>query len=536
MFSKIFSRVLDTYSKPAAIAQGGGGFVKINMVISKPAFWYEKLRSAIDYREDHLLKKAAIFRHLKRLLFWERRHENVAEHLVEEMMRSRYVPNESITKSTVEEIDAIINKYLWLIFKVKEQNFKKLPRKWVDELLEICAVEIEKKLATNLRDEALFRAMFSSMCNRIEMVDSALSEREKEMQIFIASQKALIKADVSTLYFHLFALLYPDWSKSTDMELIEFIAHDYERVIKQFALAIDHPWQARLAKTTRRAATVFTILRDVLNGLSDNKNGGASTVADIVSDPAALAAETKKAIANRYKKIRGRLSRAAVRSIIYVFVTKMTLAFLLELPIDYYFGLGLNYYAIATNILFPPALMFLIALLIKMPPKENIDKIVSESNSIVYQKERKVDIMLQIQKKRPWIVSGIYNLLYVAFFGGVLYLLVRGLLWLHFGPLSIVLCVFFLALVSFFGLRIRRPVRELFVVDKKENVLLLLMDFLFTPFIYMGNWLSIKFSQINIFAIFLDFLIESPFKLLVATTEDLTDFVREKKDTLDRNL
>jgi hypothetical protein len=529
MFSKIFSRVLSAYSKPAALPKGSGPCVKVNLVVSKPAFWYEKLRSAVDYREDHLLKKAAIFRHLKRFLFLERRHEKVAEHLVQELIRARYVPNESVAESTVEEIDAIINKYLWLIYKIKEQNFKKLPRKWVDEIIEICSAEIEKKLGANLRDEALLKAMFAILCNRTELADDAMDERQKEMQIFIATHKALTKADNSMLHFAMLSMIYPDWIKNPTQELVDEIAQDYEHLARQFAAAINHPWQTRLAKVARREATVFTVLRDALNN-------NEADVERVFGDEETLTEEITKAIGARQKKIRGRLTRAAIRAIIYVFVTKMTLAFLIEVPIDYYFGLGLNYIAIATNVVFPPALMFLIAILITMPPKANTTKIISEVKHIVYNDERKIDFALQPQRKRPWLVDAIYNILYVAFFVGVLYLLVRGLMFLHFGPVSIILFIFFMALVSFFGLRIRRPVRELFVIDKKENALLLLMDFFFTPFIWLGNWLSVKFSQINIFAMILDFLIESPFKLIVATTEDLTDFVREKKDDLDRNL
>jgi hypothetical protein len=180
--------------------------------------------------------------------------------------------------------------------------------------------------------------------------------------------------------------------------------------------------------------------------------------------------------------------------------------------------------------------MFLVAILITLPPKENTAKIISMARNAVYGSERKVEFSLHLKRKRLWLVDTVYNILYTVFFIGVLYLLVRGLQFIRFGPVSIVLFIFFMALVGFFGLRIRRPVREFFVVEKKENVLFLLMDFFFTPFIYLGNWLSIKFSQINVFAMILDFIIESPFKLLVATTEDITDFVREKKDDLDQSL
>ena len=40
--------------------------IKVHQVSSKVAFLYEKLRNAVDYQEEHLLRKIAIERILKR--------------------------------------------------------------------------------------------------------------------------------------------------------------------------------------------------------------------------------------------------------------------------------------------------------------------------------------------------------------------------------------------------------------------------------------------------------------------------------------
>ena len=90
--------------------------------------------------------------------------------------------------------------------------------------------------------------------------------------------------------------------------------------------------------------------------------------------------------------------------------------------------------------------------------------------------------------------------------------------------------VLFLTLVSFFGIRIRRPVQDLLAIDRRESILGSLVDFFALPFVSMGRWMSGKFSKINVVAYFLDLIIEAPFKLLIEVFEDLFGFIREKKE------
>jgi len=59
-----------------------------------------------------------------------------------------------------------------------------------------------------------------------------------------------------------------------------------------------------------------------------------------------------------------------------------------------------------------------------------------------------------------------------------------------------------------------------------------LVDFLYTPVIAAGQWLSEKFSQINIFIFILDFIIEAPFKIFVEITEDWTRYVKERREDI----
>ena len=77
------------------------------------------------------------------------------------------------------------------------------------------------------------------------------------------------------------------------------------------------------------------------------------------------------------------------------------------------------------------------------------------------------------------------------------------------------LFLFFLTLVSYFGIRIRHKAKKWSVTSDNEGALGILWHFLTIPIIRAGGWLSKKFSSINFFAFIKDFIIETPFKFVL---------------------
>ena len=86
--------------------------------------------------------------------------------------------------------------------------------------------------------------------------------------------------------------------------------------------------------------------------------------------------------------------------------------------------------------------------------------------------------------------------------------------------------------VSFFIIRIKRATNELRVIEEKESLWRTLFDLFSLPVISVGKYLSEKFNKINVFAFFLDFIIETPFKFLVNMAEDWTNYVNERKNQI----
>src|SRR3989344_4943175 len=90
--------------------------IHVDEVASKVAAFYEQIRTIIDWKEEHLMRRAAIIRKLKRrFLDLELNNFNtgsIAEPLVLELIRGGYFPNDKIEDSKIGLVQNIINKYV----------------------------------------------------------------------------------------------------------------------------------------------------------------------------------------------------------------------------------------------------------------------------------------------------------------------------------------------------------------------------------------------------------------------------------------
>ena len=62
----LLDKLSSASQKDAIIKKEGEELIKVHLVTSAIAFMYEKIRTIVDYKEEHLLRKSAIFRILKR--------------------------------------------------------------------------------------------------------------------------------------------------------------------------------------------------------------------------------------------------------------------------------------------------------------------------------------------------------------------------------------------------------------------------------------------------------------------------------------
>ena len=105
--SKYTKAVLKSWNTPPAKKSSSVVKISVSQTVSFAAFLYEKLRNAVEFREDHLIRRAAIERMIKRRLILNENGRNLSEVLIKELLWARYYENNSIGEDKIGEIQSI---------------------------------------------------------------------------------------------------------------------------------------------------------------------------------------------------------------------------------------------------------------------------------------------------------------------------------------------------------------------------------------------------------------------------------------------
>lgn len=496
--------------------------IKVNKTISRMAFFYEKFRNAIDYKEENLLRKNAIERILKRRLVPGAKVKMVARHLIYELIRGRYLPNNAVPETKILEVAKTIENYVLLLHEIvrdfRGQAYYNY-RKWI---LGIAAVELETQIASVHRDEALVDFAFRTISENLEWKSNSISQKDKNTLLYIAIHRALIKSDAAILAHRLWNFEFGEWKNAT-IEDIQRAGREIESFRSEVNRCLNHRLNEYLFQKIKKTSVLFQVLRDVIE---ENPHEAE----EILNDLDRLDSSIRTAASGRYKKARLKLERSVKRSLIYLLFTKTLLAFLVELPYDRYFVQEVNYIPLAVNILFHPLFLFFLAITISSPGNKNTERIIQGIHGILSPNiESRPKWRIRPPKRRAFTMAMFqifYGVAFLFSFGGLISLLAL----LEFNAVSIFFFIFFLTIVSFLGIKLRLDNKELQLQTRKEGFGSLLIDFFTVPIVRVGHWLSLKAPKINLFVFILDVIIEAPFKSFIEISEEWVEYIKEKKD------
>src|SRR5882757_9426752 len=96
--------------------------ITVNPIVTKFAFWYERLRNAMEFREDEVILRTTIERILKRRLLLGGNGKTTAKPLVKELLWARYLPENDIGESVAQKIEEIIDLHLSLRLRVLNKH------------------------------------------------------------------------------------------------------------------------------------------------------------------------------------------------------------------------------------------------------------------------------------------------------------------------------------------------------------------------------------------------------------------------------
>jgi hypothetical protein len=509
----------------------GEATIHVDEVASAVAGFYEKMREVVDWREEHLMRRAAIERVLKRRLLLVKDDKGVAESMVLELIRGGHFPNDRIPESKIAEVQKAIEKYIFIIENSPSSPGEKQKIQLYDWILGIAACELEEVLSPPQRERALIEYMTESMTEKIKLREGVIklggvNEEEKNTQIFIATQRALLKLDSPIITYNLLKRRHPEWVnlRENDPKLQE-IKNSIYSLWESFEKELRHSLAEKFYKVCERYDTPYLIMGDIVSQ-------DPMEAEERIKEPEELEGKIITAYQKRLRTLKARVGRAAFYATLSIFITKVLLALAVEVPFDRYITGQFSYFTLGLNVLIPPFLMFFLILTIRPPKKENLQQVIMEVMKIAYARERKDVYTIDCPKKRSWLMNSIITIFYLLTFVISFGLIIWGLQKIDFGVLSIIIFLIFISLISFAGVKIRERSKELEVTEKKESVPVMIIDLFSLPVIRVGKWLSNQWSRYNVIIILINFLIDMPFQRFIEFLEQWRAFLKEKKEEI----
>jgi len=504
--------------------------IHVDEVASKVASFYEKLREIIEWKEEHLMKRAAISRNLKRRLFLTKESKAIAEPLVLDLIRGGHFPNDQIPETKINDIEKILDKYIFILDNAKIPENKKLS--FANWLINIAACEIEETLSSSRKEIILIEYMTRLMNERIIVQErraisfGGLSAQEKYNQIFIAVQRALFKLDAPIITYFLLKKKFPHWSQLSYEELQE-INNNIFNLWELLEKELNHPLKDKFYQICEKYDTPYLLLGDILSDKTETE------IEKKFAQPEILEALIKKVYQQRLSTLKKRLTRAAIYSTASIFLGKGVLVwFILEVPLAKLITGHFTPLATLVDILGPTLLMFCLVITVRPPAKSNLERVILETMRIVYENENPEVYEIKIPRRRGLIMGSFIGLLYLASTVLSVGILIMILKWAKLPVTSWIVNIFFLALIAFAGLAIRNKSEELTVEEKKTGFFGFLFDIFFLPLVNVGHWLSNKWKKYNALAIFFNALIDLPLHIFIEFLEQWRSFLKEEKEKI----
>lgn len=499
--------------------------ITVSDTVSVAASVYETIRNTLEYDEDHLLRRNAIRRILKRRLA-EGDHEALAGDLLRELIWARYLPNKEIPESLTGTLAQVFAKY-YPLFENLDPDSRNGGR-YYQWLLDIMSTEIEYLVSPPLADEALASFAYQELKSRFQWHGTSVAKKDQDLQIYTAVHRSVLKSNNATLRFRLLTLYYPEWIKADpDDSVVNEIANNLDTVIDSVENQISHKSADTMFRLVRQYAVVFHLLRDIAQ---DDPKAFSQAVA--TQDRSAIEHAISKAATARYERFYVRQRRGVFRAVTFLFLSKFILALILELPYELFILQTTNWWPLTINIIFHPLLLGIIGLTVTIPQKKNTERIIEHVLGILCLSD---DFNVNFRVRRPWATGAlaqVFRLLYVIFFMLTIGVISSILYHFDFNYVSIAFFMFFLSLVMYFGFKVRNRRRELVIIDTGSGFFSILIDILFLPVIRTGRWMALRAPRINIFLFFFDFIIEAPFKAAIRLIEGWLAFLKEKREEI----
>jgi len=475
---------------------------------------YEQLRNAAENTEEHLLLQNAIRRFYRQLLLTRDRKDlaRSGDELAIELTLAGYLQNDSLTVKQIKTINALAVRYGELHDELRARKIQaEVVMRWV---LDMLSVSIERELSDRTNDDVFMQFCYEYFRATIDPKKLFKSKvpKDYEIALFMAIHRGLLRSDGAVIRADLMRRY-----QVGPTEAKQFIA-----LAKHIDTVASSKLVDKLYRLIDRQAAPERIVRRMLNEGVD--------VSRLLESKTQFLGAYETQVEREYKQTGARIQRAIVKSIIFLFITKVLIGLAVEVPYDLIVHGYIVWVPLIINLLFPPIYMALLSLTLTLPGPANTRALVDRISSVLYSG----DARLQLQSaqvlfgKKSRTFSFFYTLFGIILIGMISW----GLISIGFSLVHLVIFFVFLSTASFLGFRISRMVRELEVVNSEQSVLTFMRDLFYLPFVVIGQWLSDRYAQVNIVTLVLDMVIELPLKTILRLVRQWAVFINAKKDEI----
>lgn len=534
-------RLLEAYQNESAHKKENKNVptIQVNEVIGYLAFIYEKTRNVVQFSEEYVLRKNTIKRILKRKFIEVRDPYEMASGLLRELVRYRHLSNNSVPESKIAEVAAIIDRYQLAKDTMASQLSAEEAREIRKFLLNVTTSEIDDIIVHKDVDYAFVNFSYRVL-NPVISLGTRTPADFKNVQVFMGCLQAFMKLDDEVLQYHLMGVIYPQWFQVTD-QLPESFLSDIVQTKIAVDTHLDFDLRRKVVSTINRYLGYFVILRDALNTDREKFARLVEEPEPEIDDPfkkrpESLSDYLKRIIDMRYGIIRSKLVTRSIRAFIYILITKVIVALLIEIPADIFLEGAVNYFTFAVNMIFPLVLILIMAFAARTPGRDNTALLLRGVNDLIYSStEFDSEIFAEskiVEVRKGGVANAVYMFFYLLLFFAIYGTIVYWLLRFDFNLISGSIFVLLVSVISYFGVILRQPSRQVRVVKHRENVLTFFLNLLSLPILRVGRFLSENVSKINVFVYILDVFIEAPFQILIEVVEDWVEYLRGKQEDI----
>lgn len=471
---------------------------------------YEQLRNAAEYSEEHLLLQRAIKRFYRRnLIVLRRPTSGISQELVTELILAGYLHNGSVGNTATKQFDEIVEGYIGALDGLKKHGVgAETATKWAMACL---ATEIEIRLRPHTRNRAFMAVTFQHFLHAIDrdQFQKAEDRADYELCLYIAIHQAILKSDIDIVRADIRSMYGVDPSQ------IEVFMQLNQQVDRLFRSALT----AELRRLVGGYGAPFRVLKASVAARAD--------LPDLLGDRGQFLDAFRWQISQEYSSLEKRLDAALLKSIMFIFITKMLVGIALEVPYDLLRHGYIAWLPLVINLLAPPLYMALLRFSVSMPRKSHAEELTTAIDGSLYGAESR---MIVYRPKQT--ISYGRQLVYTVLFGVPIALVFAALYALHFNWLQMVIFFVFFSTASSLAFRLNGQARELEMSHRSSGLLASISDFIQMPFIVMGQWLSSKYQQFNFISRLLDIIIELPLKVVLRLIRQWIRFFDEQRERL----